>query len=84
MERDAENGLIQKPAAAPVAPVPTCPGCGADPLVITCQEMQLHHLKLLLIFCGNPACRVSLNIQLLAVGQPTGIVLPGGGLPVRH
>ena len=84
MERP-ENGATEKGAteSKPIArPLPRCPHCGTDPLSITIQQMQLAQYSLLSIFCGNPECRKSLSLQLLAIVPQAGdLVIPGGPMP---
>lgn len=48
--------------------IPICPGCGADPLTVIPQELNIAQYKFMVIMCAE--CRVPLPAVLIAVAQP--------------
>ncbi len=55
---------------------PACPHCGQDPATLASLPIQMGVLQNIVIFCGNPACRKIINVQVMAVEGPR--VVPAG------
>jgi len=50
---------------------PTCPGCGADPLVLKRLRYDFPDgVVVELLFCHNPDCRVAIAGQIVGVERP--------------
>jgi hypothetical protein len=50
---------------------PTCPGCGADPLVIKRLRFEFGDGVIAeILFCHNPDCRVAIAGQIVGMVQP--------------
>lgn len=50
---------------------PTCPGCGADPLVLKRLRFEFGDgVVVETIFCHNPECRIALGAQIVGMLTP--------------
>jgi hypothetical protein len=50
---------------------PTCPGCGADPLVVKRLRYEFgDHVIVEILFCHIPECRIALAGQIVGMEQP--------------
>ena len=50
---------------------PTCPGCGADPLVLKRLRYEFaDHVVVEVLFCHNPECRVAIGCQIVGIAPP--------------
>jgi hypothetical protein len=82
MQEVAEvQGLVQEAAqeapAAPPVVLPVCPYCGEDPLKLSLMFQVFPKGQIAsLAFCGNPACRKTLTVQIVGQEQQGRIVHP--------
>jgi len=71
-ERRRTAVLDELTAKEPRILKPTCPGCGADPLVVKRLRYEFaDHVVAEILFCHNPECRVALAGQIVGVERPT-------------
>jgi hypothetical protein len=57
--------------AEPKVMKPTCPGCGADPLVIKRLRYDFSDgVVAEVLFCHNPECRIAIGCQIVGVERP--------------
>lgn len=50
---------------------PTCPGCGADPLVIKRLRYEFDDgVVAEILFCHNPDCRIAIGSQIVGMMTP--------------
>lgn len=50
---------------------PTCPGCGADPLVIKRLRYDFADgVVVEVIFCHNPDCRIAITAMIVGIERP--------------
>jgi hypothetical protein len=66
---DAKSAAVDPiTAAEPKVLKPTCPGCGADPLVIKRLRYDFPDgVVVEVIFCHNPDCRVAIGAQIVGI-----------------
>lgn len=58
-------------AAEPKILKPTCPGCGADPLVLKRLRYEFDDgVVLEVFFCHNPECRIAVGVQIVGMMTP--------------
>ncbi|MDD5199267.1 MAG: hypothetical protein PHC88_05635 [Terrimicrobiaceae bacterium] len=69
----------------PVHPAgPVCPFCQATPAAVSAHgPIELGQMRLMVLFCGNPACQKVWNVQVIAFEQPKVVTLPPNGRFVR-
>ena len=61
--KDAPNGSSEM--------MPVCPGCGMDPAVMNGRgPFELGQLMVMVIFCGNSACRKVWSVNVVGTAQP--------------
>lgn len=74
------NGLVDEtipasnetPEAAPVM-LPVCPHCSDDPAKLSLMSQQFPSGMIgSLIYCGNPACRKIISVQIVGMAQTGG------------
>lgn len=75
MEAENSNSELQPfedSAETTKHPVPVCPYCGTDPMMITASNIMLANpqggppVPAMMIFCGTATCRAMFNISVLA------------------
>src|SRR6267142_3858679 len=70
-EKRRTGVLDELTAKEPRIMKPTCPGCGADPLVIKRLRYEFGDgVVVELLFCRNVDCRISLGAQIVGVEPP--------------
>jgi hypothetical protein len=72
MDNREDQAAPEKPPEAPETPRtiihPTCPGCGADPLILK----RLRHdfpdgVIVEVLFCANLECRIAIGAQIVGI-----------------
>ena len=72
LEQGAQIGPVAQvdplTAGEPKILKPTCPGCGADPLVLKRLRYDFADgVVAEVLFCHNPDCRIALGVQIVGV-----------------
>jgi hypothetical protein len=49
----------------PAPPMPVCPYCLTNPMILNSIVQQIPEFVLLLVFCGNPECSKLWNVEVL-------------------
>ena len=75
LEKDAHEGTVAQvdplTVAEPKVMKPTCPGCGADPLVLKRLRYDFADgVVVEVLFCHNPECRIAIGCQIVGVERP--------------